>query len=101
MNIAEINFTRLISGFSGSLPFNSRSKFTQLHEIVTSHKQLCSELLLCQAGFISYSPVVYQFLIHDIGKKKVLHGHIKFKHDSDTDAIVALKQLHCFYFHTP
>ena len=100
MNIAEANFTRLISGF---LTFNARLTFTQLHEIVTSHNQLCSELLLRQGRF-------------HLTLSSCLHGHIKkfymiiqnSKHDSDTDVIAALKKLlfillhvHCFYFHTP
>ena len=43
MNIAEANFTRVISGFPGFLTFSARLRFTRLHEIVTSHTQLSSE----------------------------------------------------------
>ena len=104
MNIAEANFARLISRFSGFLTFNARLRFTQLHEIVTSHNQLSSELLLQQNRF-------------DLTLSICLHGHIKTfyiaiensKHDSDTDVIAALKKLllfillavHCFYFDAP
>ena len=61
MNITEANFTRLISGF---LTFNARLRFTQLHEIVTSHNQFSSELLLHQNRF-------------DLTLSSCLHGHIK------------------------
>ena len=64
MNIAETNFTRFISGFSGFLTFNVRLRFTQLHEIVTSHNLLCSELLLRQNRF-------------HLTLSSCLHGHIK------------------------
>ena len=73
MNIAEANVARLISGFSGFLTFNARLRFTQLHEnvtshnqicSVTSHNQLCSELLLRQSKFhLTFS--------------SCSHGHIK------------------------
>ena len=58
MNIAEANFTRLISGF---LTFNARLRFTQLHEIVTSHNQFSSGLQLFTWSY-----------------KNILHSHIKF-----------------------
>ena len=31
-----------------------------------------------KTGVISHSPIVYHFLVYDIRKKKILHGHIKF-----------------------
>ena len=93
MNIAEANFTRLISGFFWFLTFNARLRFTQLHEIVTSYNQLSSELLLHQNRF-------------DLTLSSCLHGHIKTfyivvynsKDDCDTDVIAALKKVVCTIF---
>ena len=60
MNIAETQISR----FSGFLTFNARLRFKQLHEIATSHNQLCSEFLLRQNMF-------------HLTLSGCLHGHIK------------------------
>ena len=73
----EINLARLFSGFSGFLPFNGRLRFTQLHETVTSHNQLCSELLLRQNRFHLAFSSCLPISNTRYRKKNILHGHIK------------------------
>ena len=49
------------------ITFNGRLALEQLHEVATSH--IVVSFSFAKTGFISHSPVVYQVLVHNVGKK--------------------------------
>ena len=73
----KANFTRLISGFSGSAR-HSDILYNYICVYVTHNIYIYIYILLCQNRFHLTFLAVYQFLVHEIGKKSYkIHSGIE------------------------